>query len=823
MLTLPILSKPVALRRHATLVLAAAVLALSACGGADAPPPADTTTPPVVNPPVTPPATPPLPTITQQPASLTVTAGAQASFTVAATCASGTLTTQWQRDNGAAGAFAALAGATTTTYSLATVLADTAAQFRAVLSCGGPTATSNAATLTVNAAPPVGGPLLALLPVTGLRDQADIYSSRGIVREPSGSFAFVSGNTVRRLAADRLSITLVAGNSDNSEPGSTVDGTGAAARLNIPVGITVDGAGNLYVAESAGHVIRRITPAGVVSTLAGLAGTQGSTDGTGGAARFYFPLGITVGPGGDLFVVDAGNARIRRVTPAGVVTTYAGSGGASWLDGPAATAQFSGPTGIAAAADGTIYVSENGRVRRIARTAGAAGNVDTFAGKGPTLLTDSADGTGTAASLPSSGLMTLSGTTLYLRDGVGLLRAIDTGTAVVTTVTGTRPTPAEYNTPGLYPTLLDGPPGTARLGQFRGGVAAVGDGSFIVTDNEAGAVRRVDATGHVTTIAMANAFASGNQARGGTGVLAQLPLSGAGIDFAPVAVAPDGSLIISQGASLVRRVATNGTVTTLVGLPGNRWNVDGTGSGALLNAAQALTVDATGNIFFYDAFNIRRIDTSLTTSPVAGAAYISVPSQSVPPPEQGAADGAGTAARFSYTVDALITGAGGELFAADNSNRAIRRIDAAGNVTTYAGALGQQGTTDGPAATARFSGPVGLARRPDGSIWVIDGSRGHSAGTLRRIAPNDTVSTFAGSLAYRITVDPVGTLYVITFAGDLARVDPATGAFTTVIPRGVSVTLGANPALGGTGALVAPEEKRLVLISDGMLLQATLP
>ncbi len=824
MLTFSLLLKP-ALRRRATGILGAAVLALSACGGADAPPPAGpATTPPVVTPPVVTPVTPPAPTITTQPTSTAVATGAQATFTVAATCGSGTLTTQWQRNNGTAGAFAAITGATASTYNLTTALADNAAQFRAALSCGGAVTNSSVATLTVNAPSPSGGPVLAPLAVNGLRDQADIGASRGIVREPAGSFAFVSGNTVRRLAADLSSITLIAGDSDGANPGATTDGTGTAARFNVPVGITIDGAGNLYVAESAGHAVRRITPAGVVTTLAGAGGAQGMVDGTGSAARFFFPLGITVGPDGDLYVVDSGNSRIRRVSPAGVVTTYAGNGGVSSLDGPAATAQFSSPTGIASAADGTIYVSENGRVRRIARsggagTGGSAGNVGTIAGKGPVQPNDNADGTGTAAGLPGSGLLTLSGTTLYLRDTLGLLRAIDTGTAVVTTVTGTRPTQAELNSPAARPVLVDGPPGTARLGTLRDGVAVVGDGSLILTDS-AGAVRRVDATGRVTTIAITTAFSIGSQARGSTGVLAQLPLKT--IDFAPIAAAPDGSLLISQARSLVRRIAPDGTVTPVIGLPINRWNIDATGSAALLNAAAALTVDATGNIFFFDAYNIRRIDSTNNTTPLAGGAYFDIPSQSAPPPEKGAVDGSGAAARFS-DVMALVTGAGGELFAADYDNRAIRRIDATGNVTTYAGALGQQGTTDGPATNARFIGPVGLARTPDGSLWVLDTSQGNAAQTLRRIAPNGTVSTFAGSQAYRITVDPAGTLYAITFAGDLARVDPTTGAFTTLIPRGIGVSFGPNPTLGGTGALTATGVKRLVLISDGQLLQATLP
>ncbi len=813
-----------ALRRRVIPLLAAAMLALAACGGGDDTPPAGDapTTPPEVSTPVPPPADPPVPTISGQPQPVSATAGAPASFSVVANCASGTLATQWQRDNGPAGDFAAIAGATGPGYSLSAALADDGAQFRAVLSCGGDSTTSSVATLRVQSAPPPSGPLLAPLAVNGLRDQADIGRSRGIVREPSGSFAFVSENTVRRLAADLSSITVIAGESDANVPRATVDGTGTAARFNQPMGIAVDGNGNLYVTEELGHTVRRITPAGVVTTLAGTPGVSGMADGTGGAAMFSAPVGIALGADGDLYVADSSNARIRRVTLAGVVSTYAGNGGFNSVNGPAASAEFAVPTGVAAAADGTVYVSEFGRVRRIARSGAGAGIVDTLAGKGPPQGNDSADGTGLAAALPTTGFMALDGNTLYLRDGFGLLRAIDTATAVVTTVTGTRPTAAEYNAPASsYPGFVDGRPGQSRLDRFRGGVAVVGDGSFLVTDNTVGAVRRVDASGLVTTIAMADAYAVANQARGGTGVLAQMTLRSATFGAAPMAAAPDGSLVLSQANSVLRRIAPDGTVSSIVGLPANRWNVDGTGSGALLNAGIALTVDAAGQIFFFDAFNIRRIDGGNTTTPLAGAAYGPIPSQSAPPPERGAVDGSAAAARFG-AVAALVTGTGGELFAADTENRAIRRIDAAGNVSTFAGALGQQGTADGPAASARFSGPEGLARTPDGALWVLDGSRNNGAATLRRIAPDGSVSSFA-SLALRIAVDPAGTLYAITRLGDLARIDPASGAFTTLIPRGQAVTLGSSPTLGGTGTLVATGVKRLVLVSDNQLLQATLP
>ena len=105
--------------------------------------------------------------------------------------------------------------------------------------------------------------------------------------------------------------------------GST-DGTAAAARFNLPSGLAVDSAGNVYVSDQGNHTIRRITPAGVVTTIAGQAGAAGNTDGTGSAARFANPAWLTISPGGDLFVTSGAGDTVRKVTPAGVVTTAIG-------------------------------------------------------------------------------------------------------------------------------------------------------------------------------------------------------------------------------------------------------------------------------------------------------------------------------------------------------------------------------------------------------------------------------------------------------------------------------------------------------------------
>src|SRR5256885_1884074 len=107
----------------------------------------------------------------------------------------------------------------------------------------------------------------------------------------------------------------------------TNDGTGSAARFNGPYGVAVDRAGNVYVADAMKSTIREITPAGVVTTLAGTAGQYGSADGTGSAARFFQPSGVAVDSGGNVYVADSENHTIRKITPDGAVTTLAGSAG----------------------------------------------------------------------------------------------------------------------------------------------------------------------------------------------------------------------------------------------------------------------------------------------------------------------------------------------------------------------------------------------------------------------------------------------------------------------------------------------------------------
>jgi sugar lactone lactonase YvrE len=228
--------------------------------------------------------------------------------------------------------------------------------------------------------------------VPGYRDgsasEARFGGLHGIKVDSRGNI-FVTDNpnhAVRKITPDGTVSTFVG----NGTPG-TADGTGTAARLNFPHDLAIDAADNLYVADVANHTIRKITPAGVMTTLAGRAGQRGNTDGRGSAALFEFPSSLAVDAGGNVWV--GGNSVIRRIAPDGTVTTVAGAAGVQGTaDGEALSARFNGgPEGLAFAPSGDLYISGATTIRRL----DTSGRVTTVAGM--TGRNGDVEGTGAAA------------------------------------------------------------------------------------------------------------------------------------------------------------------------------------------------------------------------------------------------------------------------------------------------------------------------------------------------------------------------------------------------------------------------------------------
>ena len=270
-------------------------------------------------------------------------------------------------------------------------------------------------------------------------------------------------------------------------PGSA-NGTGNAASFDYPSGVAVDRSGNVYVADTANMMIRKVSPLGVVTTLAGSAGPSGSTDGTGSAARFCRPMGVAVDNAGNVYVADSCNTTIRKITPAGVVTTLAGhalSYGTN--DGVAATARFGNPYSVAVDGGGSLFVGDdasNNTIRKIT----PAGVVTTLAGSPGNPGSD--DGTGSAALFRGPYGVAVDGSgNLYVGDYYNHTIRKVTPAGVVTTLAGSAGNPGS----------ADGTGSAARF-NHPWGVAVDSAGNVFVADSSNDTIRKVTPAGVVTTI-----------------------------------------------------------------------------------------------------------------------------------------------------------------------------------------------------------------------------------------------------------------------------------------------------------------------------------
>ncbi len=511
-------------------------------------------------------------------------------------------------------------------------------------------------------------------------------------------------STIRKITPDGA-VTTLAGSAGFT---GSADGTGAAAQFNLPEGVAVGGDGNVYVADSQNFSIRKITADGVVTTLAGTPGVAGSADGTGAAAQFVNPTSVAVGGDGNVYVADQDNATIRKVTPAGVVTTLAGTAGQiGSADGTGAAASFSNPEGVAVDSAGNVYVADgfNAAIRKIT----PAGAVTTIAGTAGT--GGSRDGTGAAARFSVVSGVAVDGTgTLYVADQFNNTIRKIAPTAAVTTLAGT----------ASQAGATDGRGSAARFFTPTG-VAADRDGTVHVTDF--GSVRRITPAGVVSTLAgVGGAVGSAD----GKGNAAQFDApAGAAVDKA-------GNLYVAdEGNHTIRKITPAGVVTTLAGTAGMRGSADGTGAAARFNTPAGVAVDGAGNVFVADLANfvLRKITPAGLVTTLAGTAGM-----------RGSVDGSGADARFEVLTDLAIDDAG-NLYAADFGANVIRKITPAGAVTTLAGTPDVPGSDDGTGAAARFHNPTGVAVDKAGNVYVAD-TENH---TLRKITPAGIVTTVAGT------------------------------------------------------------------------------
>lgn len=707
------------------------------------------------------------PAITAQPAAATVLAGAAVTFSVTAT-GGAPLAYQWLRDG------APIPGAIGPSYTLASpTLADNGAAFAVRVSNAAGAVTSNTALLTV-----VAGFGIALLAGglggNGHLDAAGVAARfdqpTGVAVDAAGNIHVAAANAIRKISPAGVVSTLAGA---YGRPG-TVDGTGAAARFKRPEGIAFDGAGNLYVTDLDAHVVRKVSSGGAVTTFAGTADSTGSTDATGALARFNKPSGVAVDSAGNVFVTDSANHTIRRITPAGVVTTFAGTAGASgFLDAAGAGARFNRPGGIVIDAADNLYVADrmNHRIRKVT----PAGDVSTLAGSGATGATN---GTGVAAQFNQPWGLTLAGGVLYVADTWNnQVRAVTLPAAVTSTLAG-----------GLTSGEADGVGADARFRQPTG-IAADAAGDLYVSDMLTGTIRKVAADGTVVT------FAGRGYHQGitnGVGAAARF--------LGPDCVAMDGAgnaYVVESSMHTIRKVAPDGTVTTLAGAPGAAGAVDATGMAARFNSPSGVAADGVGNVYVADTNNhlIRKITPAGVVTTLAGNVF------------GGRADGNGAAASFNQPMN-LTVDAAGNVYVSDTGNNTIRKITPAGDVTTLAGTAPLAGATDGVGAAARFYAPRGIAVDAAGSVFVAD-FRNH---LIRRIAPDGTVSTLAGTATVPGSVDGTGAAALLNYpqglacdgAGNLYVSEIGAPLLRGVTPAGAVATLYGRPRQYGVLTGPAP-------------------
>ncbi|HJW34985.1 MAG TPA: NHL repeat-containing protein [Holophagaceae bacterium] len=348
----------------------------------------------------------------------------------------------------------------------------------------------------------------------------------GIALDATQSFAYITdlhNAIIRKMNLASGEVSTLAG--IGPQVGAT-DGPAAKAAFRQPFGLALDAQGNAYVADTDNHLIRKITPQGVVSTLAGhnVGIDGGYEDGPGASASFSLPKDLAVDAKGNVFVADAGNYCIRKITPDGTVSTFAGiPQNPGWADGPGATAQFGLTQGLVLGPDGNLYVADstNSAIRMIAPD----GTVSTYAGTGNRALTD---GLVSEAEFNQPWGITkdASGHLLVADTYNHAVRSIDLATGTVTTLAGNGSARA-----------IDGD-GSAAGFYLPVRIAADPSGFLLVSDYFNQAIRKVTPSGTVTTVV--GALKDGQPSLMGI-KLGDLPGQ---IKFpGGLAIAPDGSLL----------------------------------------------------------------------------------------------------------------------------------------------------------------------------------------------------------------------------------------------------------------------------------------
>jgi len=593
------------------------------------------------------------------------------------------------------------------------------------------------------------------------RAALSLASGGGVAVDGVGSVFIADwGNfRIRKVSSDGK-ITTVAGNGSSDFSGD--GGPATAAAVYSATGVGVDAAGNLYIADRSSHRIRRVSPDGTISTFAGN-GTAGYSGDGGPAsnASLSYPCGVAVDLAGNVYIADTMNNRIRKVPRGGVITTVAGSatGGYSGDGGPAVSASLCMPKGVGVDASGNLYIAEEcgHRIRRVS----AGGIITTVAGNGTAGFSGDGGPASSASFYNPRGVAVDAAGSVFVTDAVNRrVRKFSPG-GTISTVAGN----------GLFKAPTDGVLATSSFLNQPWDVAADGAGNIYIVDGYNARVRKVSPGGIISTVA-------GNGVRGFSGDGG--PATAASLGFNPygsVALDSGGNLYISDSDNhRIRKVTPSGTISTVAGDGVYRFSGDG---GPATQASLAwpwrVALDAAGNLYVADRNNyrVRRVSTAGIITTVAGNGIRGFSGDGGPATSASLVDPMGVA------VDAA-----GNLYIAEKEGNRIRRVSPSGVISTVAGDGVSRFKGDGGLATAAsLGGPFGVTVDRAGNPVIAD-SYNHR---VRKVGPDGIIATVVGigsagysgdggipinaSLyyPYGVAVDAAGNLYIADSGNDRIR------------------------------------------------------
>jgi sugar lactone lactonase YvrE len=508
-------------------------------------------------------------------------------------------------------------------------------------------------------------------------------------RSVNPKFALFLDSLAITAVASNFPVTTIAGN-DNFY----VDADRLNASFSQPSNLVFDSQGNLFVTEAQNRRVRKISPQGDVTTVAGN-GDCNLTDGNGTNSSICYPDGIAIDNSNNLYVTeDNHNNRIRKITPAGDVTIFAGTNdfNGGFAEGQGTAARFSTPMDIAFYA-GNLFVTDagNNKIRKI----DSNGNV--------TVLTNSGFFVPLGISADAAG-------NLFVTQISGKITKIDSsGNSTIIYAGGVSGTNASFN--------------------FPADIVPDGTGNLYVTDKNNNRIRKIDSNNNITTFAGTGPLFDGN----GTNASFNEPLG--------ITIDNSGNLFVADSSNnKIRKIDSSGNVTTFAGT--GTFN-DGSRSNARFSFPEAITKDNEGNIYIADTGNhrIRKMDTAGNVTTIAGSF------------NGGFSDGNGSNASFSLPLG-IVRDSHGSLFVTDYQNNAIRKITPDGEVTTFAGS-GSPGNDNGNGTDASFDSPTGIAIDPQDNLYVTDSINY----LIRKITPDGEVSTLADG---NDPATPFGYPHVIT-------------------------------------------------------------